>query len=213
MSTTARDRLHAFYAAHPDIENADGEKLLKLDDELTAELHKLLAAACHETVPVIPIAIDPATGIREFKSTFPALGQCFYAGRNARGRYVARWDAPKVVVTGRSHWYRQDDVRDGLHNDTICRGCAHHGHFDYILDYQPCTAPATASDVVAALNGPARHVQPGDRVRFTMSEYPDPVCGTIRRIYRDVIGMDVAEIDLPSGRDFVQNLEFLTLAN
>ena len=106
MFTPARDALHAFYAAHPDVENADGEALLTLPGELLDELDTLLVAAVAE------------------RSTFAV----------------------------------------------------------------------------------------GDRVRFVMSEYPDPVCGTIRRIYRNVIGADVAEIDLPSGRDFVQNLEFLTLA-
>jgi hypothetical protein len=210
VTTIAREKLHAFYASHPDIENADGEQLLALPEALTAELHKLLAAACHETVPVVPIVIDPATGIREFKSTFPSLGQCFYASRSASGRYVARWDAPKVVVTGRGHWYRQDDVRDGLHNDTICRGCGHHGHFDYILDYKSCAAPATAQDVVAALSGPARHVQPGDRVRVSVDDGGREY-GKLLGFYR-VDGVELADVDLDSGRAYSQTIEHLTAA-
>ncbi len=141
---------------------------------------------------VSPIAIDPATGIREIKPTFPASTRVFTTGRNDKGRF-ARWDAVRVTVTKRGHWYRSGDVNDSLHNDTICRGCGHHGHFDYILDYEPCTHPATAEDVQAALSGPARKVQPGDRVRLVVSEYPDPVYGTIRSIYRDAIGTDVAD--------------------
>lgn len=164
------------------------------------------------TTTVQPIAIDPATGIREIKTTFPATTRIFTNGRNDKGRF-AGWDAVRVAVTSRGHWYRSGDVADSLHNDTICRGCGHHGHFDYILDYQPCTNPATAEDVVAALAGPARHVQPGDRVRLVVSEYPDPVRGTIRSIYRDAIGTDVADIDLNNGQPFLQNLEFLTPVN
>jgi hypothetical protein len=157
-----------------------------------------------------PITIDPATGIRKIKPTFPGGTQRFTTGRNAKGQYAPNWDAVKVIVTLRGHWYRQDDVRDGLHNDTICRGCGHHGHFDYILDYQSCMRPATAEGVQAALSGPARQVQPGDRVRLVVSEYPDPVYGTIRSIYRDAAGTDVADIDLDNGHAFLQNLEFLT---
>lgn len=163
------------------------------------------------TETAAPIVIDPATGIREIKPTFPGIGtgQRFTNGRNAQGRF-ASWDAVRLIVTPRGHWYRQDDVRDGLHNDTVCRGCGGHGHFDYILDYEQCTRPATAEDVQAALSGLARHVQPGDRVRLAISEYPDPVVGTIRSIYRDAAGADVADIDLDNGQAFLQNLEFLT---
>lgn len=163
------------------------------------------------TVP--PLVIDPAAGIREIPTVPNGMSpdiRLFTTGRDAKGRF-ARWDAVRVTVTKHGHWYRTGDVpnRD---NDTVCRGCGYSGHYDYILDYQRCTRPATAEDVQAALSGPARHVQPGDRVRFIMSEYPDPVVGTIRSIYRNVIGQEVAEIDLPSGRDFLQNLEFLTVA-
>lgn len=163
------------------------------------------------TETATPIVINPATGIREIKPTFPATTRIFTNGRNTKGQF-AHWDAVRVAVTAQGHWYRSGDVADSLHNDTICRGCGHHGHFDYILDYQPCSRPATAEDVQAALSGPARHVQPGDRVRLAVSEYPDPVYGTIRSIYRDAIGTDVADIDLDNGHAFLQNLEFLTAA-
>jgi len=136
----------------------------------------------------------------------------FTTGRNARGRF-AGWDAIRVTVTARGHWYRLGDVPDSLHNDTVCRGCGHTGHFNYILDYRVCTAPATADDVLAALSGPARHVQPGDRVRLEVSEFPDPVVGTIQRLYRNVIGSDVADVELRGGRIFPQNIEFLTVVN
>jgi len=210
----ARDRLHAFYASHPDVENADGEQLLALPPGLLAELDRLLAAAIAEQPDAL--VIDPATGVREILPTFPggmADGvRVFTTGRNARGRF-AGWDAIRVTVTARGHWYRLGDVPDSLHNDTVCRGCGHTGHFNYILDYRLCTAPATAEDVLAALSGPARHVQPGDRVRLEVSEFPDPVVGTIQRLYRNVIGSDVADVELRGGRIFPQNIEFLTVVN
>lgn len=213
-TTAARDRLYAFYAANPDVESADGEQLLALPPALLAELDTLLAAAVAERAG--PLAFDAATRIREILPTFPGGRsdgvRVFTTDRNAQGRF-ATFDAVRVTVTARGHWYRLGDVPDGLHNDTVCRGCGHHGHFSYILDYRLCTAPATADDVQAALFGPARHVQPGDSVRLEVSEYPDPVVGKIRRIYRDAIGAEVAEIDFPSGRDFVQGLEFLTPVN
>lgn len=212
--TPARDRLTAFYAAHPDVENADGEQLLALPPALLGELDTLLAAATAERDT--PFVFDPAVGIREILPTFPggmADGvRVFTTGRNARGRF-ASWDAVRVTVTARGHWYRLGDVPDGLHNDRVCRGCGHHGHFNYILDYRLCSAPATAADVAAALSGPARHVQPGDRVRLVVSEYPDPVVGTVQRIYRDAIGSQTADVQLRGGRVFPQGLEFLTLAS
>lgn len=211
VPTPARDRLIAFYAAHPDVESGDGEHLAKLEPALLAELDTLLAAAVAERAR--RILFSPGGRVREILPTFPggmADGvRVFTTGRDTRGRY-ASFNAVRVSVTARGHWYRLGDVPDGLHNDTVCRGCGHHGHFNYILDYRLCTAPATDEDVIAALFGRARHVQPGDRVRLEVSEYPDPVCGTIRRIFRDAIGDEVAAINLYDGNDFVQNLEFLT---
>lgn len=60
-------------------------------------------------------------GIREI--TVPTGGmssgiQVFTAGRNAKGR-LAGWDALRVTVTARGHWYRGDDERDGFSNDTL----------------------------------------------------------------------------------------------
>ncbi len=48
ITTTARDKLFAFYAAHPDVENADGDQFLALPDTLTAELDSLLFEAAME---------------------------------------------------------------------------------------------------------------------------------------------------------------------
>lgn len=47
-TTPARDRLHAFYAANPDVENADGDHLLALPEALTDKLDELLLAATQE---------------------------------------------------------------------------------------------------------------------------------------------------------------------
>lgn len=47
-ATPARDRLHAFYAANPDVENADGDYLLALPEALTDKLDELLLAAIQE---------------------------------------------------------------------------------------------------------------------------------------------------------------------
>jgi len=207
----ARDRLHAFYASHPDVENADGEQLLALPPALLAELDQLLAAAAAERSGAL--VIDPATGVREIKPTFPGDTRRFTTGRNAKGQYAPNWDAVKVAVTPRGHWYRQDDVRDGLHNDTVCRGCGHHGHFDYILDYEPCTAPATTGDVVAALAGSARHVQRGDRVRLTIHDVPGFVYGTVGRIFRGANVAETAEVKCGTGQTVSKTLEFLTSAN
>ena len=157
-----------------------------------------------------PITIDPATGVREIKPTLPATTRIFTNGRNAKGQF-ARWNAVRVAVTAQGHWYRSGDVADSLHNDTICRGCGHHGHYDYILDYERCTHPATAEDVVAALSGPARHVQPGDRVRVSVDdgglEY-----GKLVGFYRDVDGVDLADVDLDSGGAYSQTIEHLAAA-
>lgn len=46
--TYHRDALHAFYASHPGVENADGELFLTLPEPLTSELDELLLAATHE---------------------------------------------------------------------------------------------------------------------------------------------------------------------
>lgn len=56
MSTIAlgytyhRDALHAFYAAHPDIENASDEQLLAVPENLLDELDELLLNATQERV-------------------------------------------------------------------------------------------------------------------------------------------------------------------
>lgn len=98
------------------------------------------------------LIIDQTTGIREITAAGTGTGQYFTNGRTGTGRFAARWEALKVTVTPKGHWYRSDDERDGFSNDTLCRGCGHHGHFDYILDYKVCTRPASAEDVVAAFS-------------------------------------------------------------
>lgn len=99
-----------------------------------------------------PITLAVETGIREIKPASAGIGtgQRFTAGRNAKGRF-ASWDAIRLTVTARGHWYRSDDPRDEFSNDTVCRGCLGHGHFDYILDYRPCGRPATEQDIKATL--------------------------------------------------------------
>lgn len=84
-------------------------------------------------------------------------GRQYTAGLNAQGVPDEGYRQVRLTVTGRGHWYRSDDPRDDFHNDTVCRGCGHHGHFDYILDYQRCTRPASQQDIAAALLG---HLRP-----------------------------------------------------
>ncbi|HMH76892.1 MAG TPA: hypothetical protein VK547_09730 [Candidatus Udaeobacter sp.] len=55
-------------------------------------------------------------------------------------------------------------------------------------------------------------IQTGDRVSLFVSESPDRVSGVVRRVYPNVIGSAVAEVELPGGRTVVQNVEFLRLA-
>lgn len=94
---------------------------------------------------ITKLTIAPTTGICEITSQGAGAGQYFTNGRNAKGRF-ATWDSVRVTVTPRGHWYRSDDTMDAFSNDRLCRGCGHHGHFDY----QPCTAPARVEDVVKA---------------------------------------------------------------
>jgi hypothetical protein len=78
----------------------------------------------------------------------PEMGRLFTATPGEYG-----YKSIAVQITPRGHWYRTDDERDGFTNDTLCRGCGHHGHFDYILDYVRCPKPATAQDITCALLG------------------------------------------------------------
>jgi hypothetical protein len=153
------------------------------------------------------LTIDPATGIREITAQGASAGQYFTNGRNAVGRF-ATWDATCVTVTARGHWYRSDDPMDGFSNDRLCRGCGHHGHFDYILDYEPCPRPATARNVVMAFKRTGIRV--GDRVSLAVSSEPDDVVGTVKRLYNNVIDVSVADVELPGGEIFPQNVVFLT---
>jgi hypothetical protein len=83
-------------------------------------------------------------------------GRSFTAHRDSAGRFASSWRRVHARVTERGHWYRSDDEKDAFSNDTVCRGCGRTGHFDYILDYRPCTAPASAADVLNLLGKGAR---------------------------------------------------------
>jgi hypothetical protein len=148
-------------------------------------------------VEVLIFASD--TGICEaYPASALGAGQTFTNGRDARRRFAGDLDRVTVRVTGRGHWYRRDDVHDGLHNDIICRGCGQHGHYDYILDYTPCANPATVEDVIATFNGPARAFQPGDQVRGHQADLGGHFTATVARIYRED-GTEVADIEPPNG--------------
>lgn len=69
-TTPARNRLHAFYAANPDVENADGEQLLALPDGLLSELDTLLAAACAENSPMRTVDFRTGKRARDGKGRF-----------------------------------------------------------------------------------------------------------------------------------------------
>ena len=50
----------------------------------------------------------------------------------------------------------------------------------------------------------------GTRVSLFVSESPDRVSGVVRRVYPDVIGSAVAEVELSGGALAIRNVEFLT---
>jgi len=128
-----------------------------------------------------------------------AVGYCLTADLDADGRSTdLTLDQGTVRVTRRGHWYRLDDVRDGLHNDSICRGCGHHGHFDYILDYQDCSSPVTRAAATAALTGPARAFQPGDEVRGHLAALGGRFTATVTRLYLHD-GAEVADVRTRDG--------------
>jgi len=53
-------------------------------------------------------------------------------------------------------------------------------------------------------------VSVGDRVSLAVSSEPDDVVGTVKRLYYNVISAPVADVQLPNGEIFPQNVEFLT---
>ncbi|MEO6090650.1 MAG: hypothetical protein ABIQ18_46865 [Umezawaea sp.] len=50
-----------------------------------------------------------------------------------------------VVRTVRSHHFAYSDPRNEV-NDHVCRGCGASGHFGYLLDRTPCTAPYVGAE-------------------------------------------------------------------
>ncbi len=154
------------------------------------------AAASSVTYRLLP---DPAAGVRETPTRYG--GSYYTNGRGSDGRYAGVAGRVTLVVTARGHWYRLDDVRDGLHNDNVCRGCGYTGHFDYILDHEPCRRPATATDVVVAFKSGARAFQPGDQVRGYKTELGGHFRATVTRVYfEDVLSVtEVCDLALASG--------------
>lgn len=53
-------------------------------------------------------------------------------------------------------------------------------------------------------------IRKGDRVSLAVSSEPDDVTGTVERLYLDAIGSLCADVRLPNGEIFPQNVEFLT---
>ena len=119
---------------------------------------------------IIGAVADPRPLIRPLPVDGDVAGRVFTTGRDAAGRFARPVFQLRLTVTGRGHWYRSDDEPDALHNDTVCRGCGHHGHFDYILDYKPCPRPATAQDIASAL----------------LADYPRPAPVAPRALYAGV---------------------------
>jgi hypothetical protein len=55
-----------------------------------------------------------------------------------------------------------------------------------------------------------QNIQAGDRVRLAISECPDNVAATVVRVYRNVIDVLVADVEIRPGDIRPQNVEFLT---
>jgi hypothetical protein len=101
--------------------------------------------------PMLDVAAPGIHEIFTVNSSESTAGRVFTTGRDAKGRFASSYRHVRLYITPRGHWYRGDDAPDDFHNDILCRGCGHHGHFPYILDYKPCSKPATSADVIAAL--------------------------------------------------------------
>jgi hypothetical protein len=67
----------------------------------------------------------------------------------------------------------------------------------------------TATATTPTADNP-QNIQPRDRVRLTISECPDEVAATVVRVYRNVIGVLVADVEIRPGDIRPQNVEFLT---
>lgn len=53
-------------------------------------------------------------------------------------------------------------------------------------------------------------IREGDLVSLAISSEPDDVTGTVKRVYRNVIDVLVADIELPNGETHPQCVKFLT---
>lgn len=106
MNTTARDNLTAFFAAHPDVPNADGEELLALPAGLLNKLDTLLAAACAEQEPKTRV-IDfrtvrrPRDGKGRFLPTFTLTYEAILSGGEVV-KFVRQLTAAGVEHLGRA---------------------------------------------------------------------------------------------------------------
>lgn len=56
----------------------------------------------------------------------------------------------------------------------------------------------------------AYDIKPGDRVRLYVNDLGGHVGGNVETVYTSAIDTPVADIRLPDGSLFTQNLEFLT---
>ena len=72
----------------------------------------------------------------------------------------------------------------------------------------PAAIKASIEAAPAADN--PQNIQPGDRVRLAIGECPDEVAATVIRIYRDALGILVADVQIRPGDVRPQNVEFLT---
>lgn len=72
----------------------------------------------------------------------------------------------------------------------------------------PAAVEASVDTSLTADN--PQNIQPGDRVRLAISECPDEVAATVVRVYRDTLGILVADVQIRPGDVRPQNIEFLT---
>lgn len=111
--TPARDRLHAFHAANPDVSNADGEQLLELPKSLLDEHDTLLAAAIAEQDPPIRTVNLGSIPTRSTDGRFAAVFTLTYEIRQPDGewtRIVRGTDARGIEVLGRKLMLLSDDI-------------------------------------------------------------------------------------------------------
>lgn len=74
----------------------------------------------------------------------------------------------------------------------------------------PAAAEANVEVLTSDTDDNPQNIQPGDRVRLAISECPDDVAATVVRVYRDALGILVADVQIRPGDIRPQNVEFLT---